>query len=377
MRTMRFILSKDPAEHQVGDTTVSSLVMSIAAEGYRVRGVAFADDSSTAGRVDLDLVPRPPARLLSTAARSLTSRRSAVHTLYNSPALRRYLREDDSDLFVAEHSYMAESFLAVRPAEAGQRIFVNTHVSESDLFARSSSRLRRAEAPRLWRDELRVARSCRQLGCLDDAERSRYAAHGVPASEFLDLSMPPARRARELPPPNLVFLGAADWPPNAAAVRTLLTLWPRIRARAGAESRLLVAGKGMQAGAFPAVDGVDFLGFADDLDALFADARALVAPVTDGGGVRVKFLDAAARGLPVVGTPAAVGSLSRYLPVRGLTEDALVEECGRLLTDPAHYLSCSDALYEANRNRWLDGVPQASVHRWLQLEPTRLTGAAA
>ena len=292
MRTMRFILGKDPAEHQVGDTAVSSLIMAIAAEGYRVRGVALADDPTRPGRSGLDLLPRPRARLLGTAVRSLAARRSAVHTMFDSPALRSYLRDDDSDLYVAEHSYMAESFLAVRAGQARDRLFVNTHVSESDLFARSGSALRRADAPRLWRDELRVARGCRQLGCLDDDERRRYAAHGVARPDFLDLSMPPARRCLDLPPANLLFLGAADWPPNAAAVHRLLALWPGIRSKAGgAAARLLVAGKGMRAEAFPALDGVEFLGFVDDLDILFAGARALVAPVTDGGGVRVKFLD--------------------------------------------------------------------------------------
>ena len=57
----------------------------------------------------------------------------------------------------------------------------------------------------------------------------------------------------------------------------------------------------------PRVPGVRWLGFVDDIDGLYRSARVLVAPVAIGGGVRVKVLEAAARGLPVVATRPGSG----------------------------------------------------------------------
>jgi glycosyltransferase involved in cell wall biosynthesis len=45
------------------------------------------------------------------------------------------------------------------------------------------------------------------------------------------------------------------------------------------------------------------LGYVDDLGALFRSCLALVAPLTEGGGIKIKILEAMARGLPVITTP--------------------------------------------------------------------------
>ena len=72
----------------------------------------------------------------------------------------------------------------------------------------------------------------------------------------------------------------------------------------------------------------------DELPAFLKNCRALMAPIRTGGGVRVKLLDAACQGLPVVGTDAAVGSLKDVFGMSTFDDDdVFVAECRRMLLD--------------------------------------------
>jgi glycosyltransferase involved in cell wall biosynthesis len=45
------------------------------------------------------------------------------------------------------------------------------------------------------------------------------------------------------------------------------------------------------------------LGFVEDLTGLYRECRLFVAPLTEGGGIKIKVLEAMACGIPVVTTP--------------------------------------------------------------------------
>jgi glycosyltransferase involved in cell wall biosynthesis len=50
---------------------------------------------------------------------------------------------------------------------------------------------------------------------------------------------------------------------------------------------------------------IDLLGYVDDVRPHFARAMAMVCPIRDGGGTRVKILDAMAMGMPIISTTIA------------------------------------------------------------------------
>jgi glycosyltransferase involved in cell wall biosynthesis len=52
-------------------------------------------------------------------------------------------------------------------------------------------------------------------------------------------------------------------------------------------------------------------GFVDDLDHLFRDAALFVAPLGEGGGIKIKILEAMARGIPLVTTPIGAEGITR------------------------------------------------------------------
>ncbi|WP_343997107.1 glycosyltransferase family 4 protein, partial [Williamsia deligens] len=340
--TVALLLSKDPVLERGGDVELTRLLMTLAADAFSVTAICLSEES---GVLETDLVPgglvlhrvrKPaiaPARL---AARALLGRRSLVHVRFDSPELRSAIEGLDADVYLAEHSYMAEAFLNTRRA-GRDRLAVNTHVSESLVWRATRGLLGRVEAPRLVRDELRVARAAGAVATFDADEAREYRDRGVETARWLDLTLPPGDQVDvAATPPRLVFLGTRDWPPNQEAYERAVALWPRIAAGIADAELCVVGGRSASAAPLDLPDGVRDLGFVDDLHGFLAGCRGMVAPISTGGGVRVKFLDAARIGLPVVGTRAAVGSLDEVFGLQTCDDDdAVVAAARRLLLDPA------------------------------------------
>lgn len=103
---------------------------------------------------------------------------------------------------------------------------------------------------------------------------------------------------------SLLLLGDYRYGPNRIGAEFFIEkIWPRI-VDIVPEARITIAGVRSdlirQASAPP--QGIDFPGFLPDLDAAYAGARVVVCPILSGGGTRVKIMEAAAYGKPVVAT---------------------------------------------------------------------------
>lgn len=365
---IEFLLSKDPLTEHGGDVELSRLVMRLAAEAFDVSAICLSGETGTPPKclavdgVPLVRVPKPavdPRKLLVDAVRR---RRSIVHVRYDTPPLRTAIEGSPAEVFVAEHSYMAETFL--RSARAGHaRLVVNTHISESLVWRVTRGVIGRIESPRILRDEVRVARAAAAVGAYDAAEAEFYRSRGVADALFLDVTIPPTEQLDlSATAPRLVFMGTRDWPPNQEAFLEALRLWPLISAGI-ADAELCVIGAKKPGAADPVYPpGVRDLGFVDDLQAFLGTCRAMVAPVKTGGGVRVKILDAASRGLPVVGTTAAVGSLASVLALPTFDDPAeFVAECRRYLLDASLSTTAGAQLYDVNREHWRLRKPHESI----------------
>lgn len=367
MTKVTFLLSKDPTTVHAGDIELSRVAMRLAADAFDVSAICLsnASDQITAdlvpGGLPLTRIVKPPVQKPKILGASLVKRRSLAHVRYDFDELVAAIDKADADVFVAEHSYMAESFLRSRKfGEAG--LVINTINTESQVWLATRGLLGRIEEPRLLRDEIRTARAADAVGTYEIEEAEMYRAHGQPKARWLDVTLPPGEKVdTSATGRRLAFVGMRDWPPNQEGFLYALKLWPRI-AEGIPDAELVIGGPKKPGAKDPVLpEGVRDVGFIEDLPGFFKTCRALMAPIKTGGGVRVKILDSISKGLPIIGTGPAVGSLPALFDLPTFDDDdAFIAECRRYLLDRDVAVKAGDDLYEANRAHWESRKPHRS-----------------
>jgi glycosyltransferase involved in cell wall biosynthesis len=181
---------------------------------------------------------------------------------------------------------------------------------------------------------------------------------------------------------GLLFVGGFEHPPNSDAALSLVQeVMPLVW-------RELEIGVGI-VGADPpseiealASPLVDVKGWVPDLDPLLDSARALVAPLTYGAGLKGKVTQALAVGLPVVTTPVGAEGLDaidgKHMLI-GETPEELAERVLRVVRDDELWRRLSAAGQELARDRCSrtvmadrlrellyagdDGMPRRALHQ--------------
>jgi glycosyltransferase involved in cell wall biosynthesis len=149
---------------------------------------------------------------------------------------------------------------------------------------------------------------------------------------------------------TILFLGHYAYPPNAEAAERLISrIWPLVRQHVGI-ARLIIAGDSAER--IPSygsgAPNVEFTGLVHDLDALYARVRVVCCPIANGGGTRLKLIEAAAHAKPIVATPVGAEGLIFENNLEILICDAdnrIAQGCIRLLTDDAMALQLGGAAY--------------------------------
>lgn len=138
--------------------------------------------------------------------------------------------------------------------------------------------------------------------------------------------------------PTLLFLGPMSYQPNAVAADYLIrSIWPSILS-ALPDAKLIIAGAKPEhiASFADSPPGVEFRGFVDDLEKLYKDVMVVCCPILTGGGTRIKILEAAAYGKPVVSTTIGAEGIALKDGEEILLRDdqkSFAEACIRLLQD--------------------------------------------
>jgi glycosyltransferase involved in cell wall biosynthesis len=219
-------------------------------------------------------------------------------------------------------------------------------VAERNLAQATSRRERffmRWSLPALRSLERRAVRaSVRTLVCAgDDAGLLTRLAGGAPdqvavvpngVQRPVDWPRPLSRQ------PILLMVGIYSYEPNAqGAAYFMREVWPLIRAQRP-DAALWFAGGGANEvpGSASPPEGVRFLGFVDDLDAVYVQASVVICPILVGGGTRIKLIEAGMRGLPIVSTTVGAEGLGMVDGRHALLCDdpvSLARACLRLWDD--------------------------------------------
>lgn len=302
--------------------------------------------------VDVEEVPQRDAGLRRplSLARSASSGAALPSVLYRSRRLGRRLRARAAErrpVWVVAHSYhVAETAL-----EAGAPVWVDFHNVDSEIWRRMGERgtgasgaVLRWQTPRVVALERRLVDRASGLSCVSERDARALAAAGAAAPFVVPNGVDLARYSFRAEPPGeekVFYVGDLSWPPNAQGIRWFCDeVWPLLsRLRPGARVEILGRGRGSGIRRLlrnpPA--GVAFLGEGGDTRTFWARAAVSVVPLLAGGGTRLKILEAAACGVPVVSTPvgaeglALVSGSEILLAARA---DEFASAVARLLADP-------------------------------------------
>ena len=255
-----------------------------------------------------------------TALESLFSGRGYMASWLDGPNARRDIsRIRESGRYDVAH-FDSLSLACFRPLLPDPPATLGHHNAESHMMVRRSERERswvkrmyfRLEGARLRRYERTIAPdfdihiTCSEL----DSERlretmptSRFVAipNGVDTTFF-------ALEGHAETPNSLIFVGTMNWYPNVDAVMFLLRdVWPMLRAHVpGVTFDIVGAGAPRRLTDLAARSpGVTLHGFVPEIRPLIERAALYVCPIRDGGGTKLKILDALAMQKCIVAHPVA------------------------------------------------------------------------
>jgi glycosyltransferase involved in cell wall biosynthesis len=250
-------------------------------------------------------------------ARSFASRQPFLVARDASPALARLLqrlhRERPFDVVHVSPLTMAP--YALLPP--GPRRIVDCHDVMTGLAGRMTQALpwwlrplAHLETRRLSRYEPYVVSCVDRALVVSEPDRRSLQRLGAPTERLsvvpigIDSEAPQICR-EEGAPPHILHLGGLNYLPNLEGLRWFLRqIFPRIAAQLP-DCRLYVVGRHPPRDVLEAAAcerRISVVGYAREVEPYLAKASLLAVPLLSGSGMRVKILEAFARGLPVVAT---------------------------------------------------------------------------
>ncbi|WP_100643208.1 glycosyltransferase family 4 protein [Alteromonas facilis] len=222
---------------------------------------------------------------------------------YDTISLAPYLRLFKDTLAVLDH-HNIESHMLLRRAEKSSNIFVKFYMWQE------GKRLGKFEST--WCPEFSLNITCSRL----DSDRLRTFIPSAEVTEVengVDISyFKPECESNgfsNLDSPRFIFVGRLNAYTNRAAVRCLVhEIWPLIHTKypnaeldiVGAHPPEDIVRKSMEKDS-----GIVVHGFVDDVRHYIEKADIYLCPISDGGGTKLKILDALAMGKPIISNPIA------------------------------------------------------------------------
>lgn len=204
-----------------------------------------------------------------------------------------YLRDIGESRTIMTH-HGAESFMIAR------RIALERSLFRKWFFRLESRTLRRYEQEECGRFGLNIVMTTLDREILEAiAPDASFAVveNGVDINFF---SPGPIAAT-----PSIIFAGRLDQYSNRDGILHFMdVVWPRVKATHPlATIRIIGSNPPPRLREIAAADpSVSVPGFVDDVRPYFRQAAVAICPVRDGGGMRIKILDALAQGMPVVST---------------------------------------------------------------------------
>jgi glycosyltransferase involved in cell wall biosynthesis len=138
---------------------------------------------------------------------------------------------------------------------------------------------------------------------------------------------------------TLIFAGGMNWYPNLDAMLYFADeIWPRLKERRATIKMIIIGQSPPRRLRKLSEEDRNFVvtGFVDDVRPYFGQASIYVCPIRDGGGTRLKILDALSSGLPIVATSVAAEGI-KVTPRKNIiianTSEEFIKEILHLIED--------------------------------------------
>lgn len=371
---------RKPAGHRVGDGALRTMVLSIdpawpPVSGADLRNWQNATAAAELGPVHLvSLKPHGDApvavpgfslaslvRASDPRAASMNWPRSHIEPRIPRFVLQRLLAEIDRfrpDTVIVEGVGLQALMEPIR-ARVPQLV-LDMHNVESEL-----ARQMRIGGFKEWllaRREARALKRSDRVWTCTRADRDRLLVryglrvpvdvipNGIPRFSEITCRLGTALRAADQP--VVLFVGHLGYKPNVdAAERLAHRIYPQIQS-AFPVARLVLAGRSPRSAVrdLADLDGVELHENPDSLAAILEQASLTLIPLRTGGGSRIKILEAAAWGVPVVATPLAAEGLELLADRHILlaeTDDELAQQAVDLLGDEGKRSGLRERAYHA------------------------------
>jgi glycosyltransferase involved in cell wall biosynthesis len=212
------------------------------------------------------------------------------------------------------------SLAPYRSLFAQSALTLNHHNIESHMMRRrAGTEVGTAKRIYFWQEGVRLAwferRVCKEfdlnITCSPmDTERLMSVAPGIRVAEVPNGVDTDYFRPNDEPeqPLSLIFAGNMSWYPNAAAMLFFADqVWPRLKVKLpGVRMDLVGANPPLRLLRLAESDPAFRVhGFVPDVRPLMAQAAVYICPIMDGGGTKLKILDALAMGKAIVAHPIA------------------------------------------------------------------------
>jgi glycosyltransferase involved in cell wall biosynthesis len=293
-----------------------------------------------------------------TALRALLTGRSYTSTWLDQPDAHALIAD-----LAGRHRYDLAHFDTIGLAPLARAVpdqvaTLGHHNIESHLFTRRSQTERGrfqkwyfAREGRLLQQAERaaVSRFARHITCSDlDSERLRDIDSSVridciPNGVDCDYFVPQPRDQEK--PNSFTFIGTMNWHPNSDAMMFFLRdVWPQLR-REIPDATIDIVGANAPAALTELAarsPGATLHGFVPDVRPYLARASVFICPIMDGGGTKLKVLDAFSSGKAVLAHPIALEGIDATPGVDvevASTPAEFIARARQLFGDPAQRAS--------------------------------------
>ncbi len=271
----------------------------------RVGDYVIATDPRVAARALLTILDRLAGRIGMTSGQSIAKAAYAIASPWTSADFL-YVAQHarGADLIVADYAFQTAAIPYVLSPQA--RSLVIMHDAFSNMPAEGS--VARIDVA----SEMRLLDGAEIVLAIQAKEADLVRRHFKDKPVFI---APMLTRPSPHPQPGsdgkLLFV-ASDTTPNRAGLQWFLEqVWPSVKS-ALPDAQLLVAGS-VAAGVSTRAPGVQFLGCVDDLSPLYAAAGIVISPLRTGTGLKIKLVEALARGKAIVATSVTLEGVEQIV----------------------------------------------------------------